>query len=364
MKRILCIVQLPPPVHGVSMMNQLTLKAFNSEVNLKTKVIDYSFTKSISGIGKMSLNKIFVFLKHLCKVIYNISVFRPNAIYFTLSPVGSAFYRDAILVIIIRCIFRQEIIFHLHGKGIFHEMESSYFKYNIYNYVFKNTNVIHLSENLFDDIKLINTIKKKYVVPNGIKYFDFEKDKENRVNKIRILYLSNLIETKGVLILLEALKIIKDKGLNFECKFVGQTSNSITKEVFYSKLNTYDLDGYVEYCGPLYGQDKNKILAESEIFIFPTYKDCFPLVILEAMQAGLAIISTNEGAIPSILENCGVIVEKQSIEALVIAIERLVDSQQLRIELGLKAKKRFVTNYTLDKYKENILDTIKNILSI
>ena len=57
--------------------------------------------------------------------------------------------------------------------------------------------------------------------------------------------------------------------------------------------------------GRKYGEEKERLFRESDIFVFPTYYDieCFPLVLLEAMQYGLPCVNTDEGGIRDIVVN-------------------------------------------------------------
>jgi hypothetical protein len=110
MKKILCIVQLPPPIHGVTLTNDIirNSKDFNSK--FKTKYIDYSFVKAINKIGGFSIQKGFFFIWVLFKILFQTFKFKPDAIYFTIAPVGGAFLRDAILVSFLKLLHKKKIV--------------------------------------------------------------------------------------------------------------------------------------------------------------------------------------------------------------------------------------------------------------
>ncbi|MCX8490131.1 MAG: glycosyltransferase family 4 protein, partial [Cyclobacteriaceae bacterium] len=98
--------------------------------------------------------------------------------------------------------------------------------------------------------------------------------------------------------------------------------------------------------------------------IHPTLNDAFPLVILEAMQHRLPVISTYEGAIPEIVDDLttGFLVVKNDVEALVGKIEVLLDNETIRKEMGLAGQRKFLTNYTVEKMEENITKVLHEIL--
>ncbi len=124
-------------------------------------------------------------------------------------------------------------------------------------------------------------------------------------------------------------------------------------------IDRYSLQKYIEVPGPLYGQEKVNIYKESEIFLFPSYNENFPLVIIEAAAAGLAIITTPVGALPEFFEhNKSVIfVEPGNVEQISEAIMELINDNEKRRFLGKAAREVFIKK--LDRKK--ILESLDNI---
>ena len=120
--KLLFLVQLPPPVHGASMMNQYLVKSqeLNNEYDITTVNLD--FAESIADIGKISLKKVYRLSKVLSKLILVLFKTKFNLVYFTISPIGGAFYRDTLIVFILK-LFRLNITYHLHGKGILEKFQ-------------------------------------------------------------------------------------------------------------------------------------------------------------------------------------------------------------------------------------------------
>ena len=120
---------------------------------------------------------------------------------------------------------------------------------------------------------------------------------------------------------------------------------------------------YCSYLGKKYGEEKAKILSESDIFVFPTREDCFPLVLLEAMQFGIPSVSTNEGAIPDMLEDAGIIVETRNAEQVAGAIELLIKDKELYRRLSINSFDRFNQKFTLEIFEKDILETLSHAIS-
>jgi glycosyltransferase involved in cell wall biosynthesis len=363
-KKVLYIVQLPPPVHGVSAMNKYVVNSPVINEQFATTVIPLHFSKNVKQLEKASLSKIGIMLSYGFRIMKEMIRFRPKLVYFTLVPTGFAFYRDAFYVFILK-LFGARIVLHLHGKGIQKQVTGSRFKQKLYSWVFRNTRVICLSPILSKDINQIYKAKP-YIVPNGIQVQPALCSENRKTEKKvpQILFLSNYIENKGVLVLLHALALLKEKGYRFRTRLVGAPSN-VTVEILQRKIEEYKLTGDVDIVGPLYDEDKYNEFRQADIFAFPTYNDAFPLVNLEAMQFSLPVVTTCEGGIPDIVVDgeTGFIVERRNPQMLAEKLALLLDNEILRVKMGKNGYERFMNNFTLQHFEINLKDTLTSILT-
>ena len=120
----------------------------------------------------------------------------------------------------------------------------------------------------------------------------------------------------------------------------------------------------VNYWGRRYGGEKELFWKDADIFVFPTYyhNECFPLVILEAMEQGLPVISTNEGGIPDIIDNgnSGYTVEKNNPMDLASAIELLIKDLELCISMGKAGRKLFEENFTEEVFEKKMKECLND----
>jgi glycosyltransferase involved in cell wall biosynthesis len=362
-RKILFIVQLPPPVHGASIMNS---NVFNSDIikrSFDIEVVNLQFSKLISEISRFSFKKIPKAFHFGFEIIKKILIQKPDLVYFTISPTGYAFYRDIFYVFLIK-LFNKKIVFHLHGKGIKKKIKNAVRKY-LYLCVFKNAYVICLSKRLVNDIEEVCK-SVPYIVPNGIQLQPDAGGKKIHKNgsALQILYLSTYARNKGVLVFVDALKEIKRQGYNFEARLVGAPSD-LTIEFLNKLINDQDLSDCVKIIGPRYGDDKKNELKNADIFVHPTFNDCFPLVLLEAMQNSLPVVSTIEGAISDIVVEgeTGFLVEPHNTKGLTEKIKILLEKKELREEMGKKGYERFINNYTLNHFENDMVRTFQNILA-
>lgn len=96
--------------------------------------------------------------------------------------------------------------------------------------------------------------------------------------------------------------------------------------------------------------EAKRLLAEADIFVLPSRTEGLPVALLEAMAAGLAVVSTPVGAIPSVVDDGadGLLVPPGSVDALTTALASLLDDAALRRRLGQAARRRIADGFTID----------------
>lgn len=361
-RSILFITPLPPPVHGSAMVSQYIKDCKELQETFDCDFVNLSTSRHIDEIGKSSLMKYVRFIGAYFITLGKLLTKRYDMCYLAITCHGLGFLKDAPFVLLCK-LFGRRVVIHQHNKGMSKCMDKQPYKW-LLPMVYKKTKVILLSWHLYPDIERIVKREQVLICPNGIPgMFDGEPvfERENEVPKI--LFLSNLIPSKGVYVLLDALKRLKEKGCCFVCNFVGGESKEITREIFTKAVDERALEGMVVYNGPQYGEEKKRFFANSDIFVQPTFEDCFPLTLLEAMQYKLPIVSTNEGAIPDIVENGvnGFVCMKGDVESTANAIEALLNSKEKRVELGENGYRLFKKKLTVEVFNKSIIDIFKNL---
>lgn len=171
---------------------------------------------------------------------------------------------------------------------------------------------------------------KVSIIPNGIypeQFAPCEKTKS-------ILMCSRIFSFKGFQYVIEA---IKDMELDWEVNIIGQgpyledlkriAEGSKTPIKFWGWLDKSDRRFY-------------ELFNKSSIFVFPSVAENFPTVLLEAMAAGMAIITSTAGGCPEVVGDAGILVRPRDTAEIRKAIESLVSSQELREKLGAAALER------------------------
>ena len=168
--KILFILHWPPPVHGSSVVGLQIKESKLINENFDSYYINLGTSISIDEIGKNSVNKIFRYVLIIWKVFRNLLFNRPALCYFAITAKGNGFYKDALVVLLIK-IFRVKLIYHFHNKGV-STRQHQVLDHLLYRLVFKNAEAILLSKYLYSDVKSYFR-KIKYIFVRT----EFQKDK-------------------------------------------------------------------------------------------------------------------------------------------------------------------------------------------
>ena len=362
-KKILFILHLPPPVHGSSMVGQYIKDSKLVENAFDTRFINLSTSLTIDEIGKNPIIKISRYFKIVFKIIWYLLSFKPETVYLAITAKGVGFYKDFPIALLVK-LFGKKLVLHHHNKGV-SKHQHRFIDHWLYKILFKNSKVILLSESLYTDITKYVAKEDVFFCPNGIPDTNDFKNKTSVKNKIpQFLFLSNLIESKGVYILLQALEILKNQGFKFHCSIVGGEGD-ISSAQLNTRIKNQKLENYITYLGKKYNEEKWDVFHSSDAFVFPTYyhNECFPLVLLEAMMFGLPILSTDEGGIPDIIKHneTGLIVEKMNPVALTKRMKQFIDNPELAKQMGKKGRSRFLEHYTLEVFEKRLVHILNQI---
>ena len=369
---ILFVCPLPPPVHGSSMVSNYIKESTLINEEFCLDFVNLSTSRKMSEIGKFSIVKILRFLASYLLLLWKLTTHRYDLVYMATTVHGTGFLKDFPYMLMARLFCRHRVI-HQHNKGMANYVDKSLYRC-LLKWAYKDANVMLLSDRLYEDIRSIVSSDKIMICPNGLPPIDDKNVIEKKyTDKPSLLYLSNLITSKGIFILLDACKVLKERGYRFSCNFVGGETKEVTRDIFENEISQRDIQDFVHYIGPKYGNEKEKYWDCADIFVFPTYyyNECFPLVILEAMQHSVPIVSSNEGGIADIIQdglngyiiNTDALIDKKSAgTALADKLEVLLKDASLREQMGRRSRELYEEKFTLQKFEERFVECIKQCL--
>ncbi len=357
-------MHMPPPVHGAAMMGKYIHDSQLVNDSFDCHFINLTTATSLEDINKGGIKKAFRFAELLRKIRKEVKLLQPDLVYVTPNAAAPAFYKDFVVVQMLKGMGCR-VVAHYHNKGV-RRRQDRWLDDKLYRRFFKNLKVILLAEALYKDVEKYVRREDVMICPNGIpETLDYEPTAKRHNDIPHLLFLSNLLESKGVLVLLDACKILVDKGYSFVCDFVGGETVEIDAARFAKEVEARGLNRMVFYKGRKYGGDKHKAFEDADIFVFPTTypKECFPLVLLEAMQHGVAVVSTDEGGIPAIIKNGenGYMVEKNNPITLAGKLSDMLTHIESTRLMGEDGYAKFKNNFTLKAFEKRFVDCLSKV---
>lgn len=420
MKKILFITPLPPPVHGSAMVSQYIKDSQLVNGQFDCDFVNLSTSRRMDEIGKGGVKKLLRFIGAYFTLFWKLLTRHYDLCYLAITCHDKGFLKDAPFVLLCK-LFGRRVVIHQHNKGMSGCVDRWPYRW-LLPMVYRNTTVILLSWHLYPDIERVVKREQVVVCANGVpplagyrlqttddrqqttdchpeentthytlhtKQNDENKDyhpegtvvrsllsvdssnndndaaelqANSQAPSAKILFLSNLIPSKGVYVLLDACKVLKERGLQFVCDFVGGETKEISCATFEAAVRERGLEDVVRYHGPRYGEEKQTFFRNADVFVFPTfyYNECFPLVLLEAMQWRLPVVSSDEGGIPDIVmdgEN-GFVCRRNDALSLADALEHLITDSSLRQRMGERGYQRYREEYTLEVFERKIVECL------
>ncbi|MBR4156199.1 MAG: glycosyltransferase [Bacteroidales bacterium] len=184
-----------------------------------------------------------------------------------------------------------------------------------------------VTENLAIAMKNHGLKNDNYVVLPNVVNLDMFHISERNNNPRKIIHISCFEDkSKNISGLLESLKIIEEKGIDFQCKLIGE---GMDLELMKEKAKNLQLINKVSFTGLLQGQALADELSSGDFLVLSSNYENMPVVILEALASGLPVVSTNVGGIKEMVdETKGILVEPRNQEALAEAMIKMIETHK------------------------------------
>ncbi len=359
-KRILFVAPFPPPVHGSAVVSDFIRRSTVVGERFECDFVNLSTSRTNSEVGRRGIRKIVRFVSAYYATLRHLILYRYDLCYIALTCYGKGFLKDAPFALLCKT-FGHRLVIHQHNKGMSSWSSKPFYKI-LYKWVYSGSKVIILSWNLYPDIEAVVNRDQVLVCPNGIDNVPVSSKQGGEVPMI--LFMSNLLVSKGPFVLLDACAKLKAAGVAFRCTIAGDVTPEISRESMLFEIKQRCLSGDVNYVGPCYGSGKDELLRSADIFVHPTANDCFPLVLLEALRSGIPIVSTREGGIPDIVRDGvnGLLCESASADEFAHEIGRLCTDSRLRENMGVEGRALFESNFELCAFEHRIADILQDCI--
>lgn len=364
--KVVALMQLPPPVHGVTVVNQGIVNSEMVHRRFVFKVVPMRYARSIEDIDRFRAGKLFTAASIGARLVFELLRQRPDLVYFSLAPVGFSFYRDLLFIAVLK-MFRVRRAFHLHGLGV-RVAGGRGINNLLYRWAFAGAWIIHLAPSLYRDVEPYVPENCCLFLPNGIHDPAVAVSEHAiliRPQGVHFVYLSHMIIQKGPIVFLRALARLKRMGVAFRASFAGGRFSEECASQFHEILQEEEMSDTVQYVGPVYGSDKIDLMSQADVFVFPSLYDTFPLVVLEAMAHGLPVVAARHGAIEDIVKDgvTGFIVPPDDPLALANGLASLARDSDLCRRFGQAARQRFMENFKFEIFEKNLVEILDHCAS-
>ena len=331
--------------------NEFELHHFDTRIN-----------ESVADMGKLKPSKIKIIRNQYSAFKSMLKTVKPHLVLIPIGQTTAGFFKD---IPFIRMAHKSgvKVVIQLRGSAWrkwFNKLDA-FRQMGIKRQLNKVSGAIVLGENLRYIFRDLLPEEKIFVVPNG---GDYTFPKKSEIADIQITYLANYLPGKGVLQLLQAMDVLSRKRDLPAYKLNGygswdNESYRVQCESIAKSLANITLHASVS------GDAKWQVLADSAIFVFaPVLPEGHPWSIVEALAAGLPVVSTDRGAIAQSVKDGenGFLLTDPDPEIIAEKLEVLICDNDLRKRMGEKSREMYISDFTADAMVRNLRRVFNQIL--
>ena len=284
---------VPPPHHGVTVSTELVLQNPLLRERFAVEHLDTSDRRPIDNIGRWDPRNVALALRSVAQLFARTRG-QPGVVYLPLSQGTAALLRDCLLIRV-ATLRGWKVAAHLRGGEFRHvyEQQRPLMRRLIRSALARLHSVGVLGARLRPLFEGLVDSDRIVVVPNGTP--DVELDGTRREAETG-LFLSNLRRRKGVVEALEAALIVLEEDPSARFDFVGAWEEPELERSIRQRAEA--AGGRVRFLPPVVGEDHRRTLAGAGFMVFPPVEEeGHPRVVLEALAAGLPVVTTDRCAI-------------------------------------------------------------------
>ena len=360
---VVLVGPLPPPVHGTSV-------AFAALADSLTdaKVVDISRTPRTGMLD--ALLRAFSVLRSAATVGRSS---RPTVCYLTIAQSRAGVLRD---VLIVRAARAREmtVIAHLHGGNYLALWsDAPPWLRRVIRSMFRQIDTLVLLSDMFvEQFGFLDTGAtgvRVISVPNGVEppasLFGATPRTLDPERELHVIFLSNLIHSKGVAVAVQAVGLLRRRGIDARLRLVGEDRldeagrGGDVDEL----LDRLEAHAFVDHEGPARGSAKWDALTAADVLILPSRyaNEGQPISVIEAMAVGLPVVVSNHRALPELAladEPSGIVVDSDDPRDYADALERLAKDSRLYEGMSAAALRKQRTSYGMRHHLSMLHDLL------
>lgn len=360
-RRVLVVGQTPPPLHGQAIAVQMLLEGDYERI--EPWHVAMRFSRTVEEVGRVRIRKL-VELPRLVLRILTARV-RTGAQVLYYPPYCAErvpLVRDLVVLTCCRWAFRSTVL-HLHSTGFINtygELGRAW-RFAFRRAYFHPDVAVALSAASRAEAEFLRA-RHVAVVPNGVPddAGPVGKRPHPQADTPVVLFTGVVRSSKGVLVLLEACARLRDTGCPARIVLMGEIQPAEFTAELSARIDQLGLADEAVLLGSRTGDEKWRVFRQADVFCLPTLFDNFPLVVLEAMEFGLPVVSTLCGSLAEIVVEgeTGFLVEAGDVTALASRLRALLSSPDLRASMGAAGRRRYLERFTAEHYLRGVEEAV------
>jgi len=362
--RVLVCGILPPPNFGHSMIHKMVM------VSDFVKEFDVTFFDlrfwSYREHKKVTLLKLLKLVKYYFQFVGLMLVLRPRYVLYGISFDKMPFLKDALFCLTGRMLGGR-IVLHDMGQYLkaMHDSGGAGWQRFVRFFMRRMSASIVLGENTRAVYEGFMDADRVFAVPGAVEdSAGITAPGRNTGGKVAVLYFSFLSVTKGIWTALKAVPQVVAGNPDIHFTFAGPVESPQLRSEIDAFVRREGLERFVTLAGYVEDeQTRTRYFRQSDIFIFPTHRDVFGLVLLHAMAESLPVIASREGCIPEIIEdgNGGFLIEKGNDAELAAKVLALAGDPGRRVIFGKNNRERFEKLFTRECFGQKLIAVFKEL---
>jgi len=274
------------------------------------------------------------------------------------APDPKAFWRDAVYLVLAKSMGRQAIL-EMHGSHlpIDYCVSRNRVRQAAIRGILRLANrIVLLSESDFVAYQNYDPHLSAVIIPNAVEVPAVTPPRKPVSDdaSLKLIYIGRLVRAKGIFEAVEAVRLLQARNIHVRLDLVGAGPDS---EELRRSIVDAGVQDRVQVSGPQHGADKERVLEESDVLVFPTYHaEGLPYALLESMAAGTVPVTCSVGGIPDVLSKCecGIVVPPRDPSAVAEAVHRLHRDREMARALSEAAHRVVVEHYQVSRMASDV----------
>lgn len=202
------------------------------------------------------------------------------------------------------------------------------------------------------------TSPKVAVIPMGIPPAPCPPVTAQTPGILRLLTVGRLSNQKAQHILVDACALLEQRGILFSCRIVGEGP---MRPLLESRITEHHLEKKVQLLGARFHDEVLALYGSTDLFVLCSIAEGMPIVLMEAMRAGVPLVSTAIGAIPELVQDAGILIPPNDSLALADAIEQFARSKQDIERMKTRATEIVAKEFDLETNHRRLRDLFESL---